>query len=94
MRILGDGGPAEMAQLCNPAETLFDSSGGLLIADYGNRRVRKIATDGTITTIAGNGKIDPGLSFAGSSGDGGPKSTRHFTWWAASHSTQPEFVRE
>ncbi len=52
----GDGGPALSAQLCEPAETIFDSAGGLLIADYGNRRVRSIAADGTITTIAGNGQ--------------------------------------
>jgi sugar lactone lactonase YvrE len=69
----GDGGPAASAQLCDPAETLFDSSGGLLIADYGNRRVRKMATDGTMSTIAGNGENDPGLFYAGSSGDGGPE---------------------
>jgi sugar lactone lactonase YvrE len=69
----GDGGPAAIAQLCYPAETLFDSSGSLLIADYGNRRVRKMATDGTITTIAGSGKNDANLFFPGSSGNGGPE---------------------
>jgi sugar lactone lactonase YvrE len=69
----GDGGPAVSAQLCNPAETLFDSSGNLLIADYGNQRVRKMATDGTITTIAGSGKNDPVFSNTASSGDGGPE---------------------
>jgi sugar lactone lactonase YvrE len=69
----GDGGPASSAQLCNPAETLFDSSGSLLIADYGNRRVRKMSTDGTITTIAGSGKNDPIFSNTASSGDGGPE---------------------
>jgi sugar lactone lactonase YvrE len=69
----GDGGPALSAQLCLPAETLFDGAGNLLIADYGNRRVRKLTPDGTITTIAGSGKFDPSLSSPGSSGDGGPE---------------------
>src|SRR5205814_1485092 len=44
----GDGGPATSAVLCNPAQTLFDNAGNLYIADYGNARVRRIATDGTI----------------------------------------------
>lgn len=69
----GDGGPATTAQLCTPAGTLFDSSGSLLIADYGNRLVRKMTPDGTITTIAGSGKKDTSLSYAGSSGNGGPQ---------------------
>ena len=69
----GDGGAALSAQLCKPAQTVFDSSGSLLIADYGNRRVRKMTPDGTITTIAGSGRNDPALSSPGSSGNGGPE---------------------
>lgn len=57
-----------IAQLCNPAETVFDNSGNLIIADYGNRRV---TPDGTISTIAGNGNKPPALN-AGPNGDGGP----------------------
>lgn len=69
----GDGGTALAAQLCRPAGMVFDSSGDLLIADYGNRRVRKITPNGTIATIAGSGQKDTNLSFPGSSGDGGPE---------------------
>jgi sugar lactone lactonase YvrE len=69
----GDGGPALSAQLCQPAQTLFDSSGSLLVADYGNRRVRKMTPGGTIATIAGDGVEDPNLFFPGSSGNGGPE---------------------
>ena len=69
----GDRGPALNAQLCKPAQTLFDSSGSLLIADYGNRRVRKMTPGGTIATIAGDGENDPRLSYPGSSGNGGPQ---------------------
>jgi hypothetical protein len=43
----------------------MDGAGNVIIADYGNRRVRKIATSGIITTIVGTGA-------SGSSGDGGP----------------------
>jgi hypothetical protein len=69
----GDGGPALSAQLCEPAEVMFDASGNLLVADYGNRRVRAIAAGGTITTIAGSGQIDPALSFPLPNGNGGPE---------------------
>ena len=42
-----------------------DSASDLFIADLGNNRVRKVDTNGIITTIAGTG-------VAGFSGDGGP----------------------
>ena len=71
--VSGDGGPALTAQLCEPAEMVFDSTASLVIADFGNRRVRKITPDGMIATIAGSGANDPALSFSGSSGDGGPQ---------------------
>ena len=70
---LGDGGPAQTAQLCMPAGILFDNTGNLIIADYGNRRVRKVSAAGVITTIAGSGENVPAFSFPGSSGDGGPE---------------------
>jgi uncharacterized protein (TIGR03437 family) len=61
----GDGGPASKAQLGGPSGASFDSTGNLYFADAQNDRIRKIAPDGTITTIAGTGT--PGFS-----GDGGP----------------------
>ena len=68
----GDGGPAPMARLqISLSGQLFaqglsvDSAGNLFIGDIGNHRVRKVAPDGIITTVAGNGE-------SGSSGDGGP----------------------
>jgi uncharacterized protein (TIGR03437 family) len=60
----GDGGPATNAQLNAPASVTF-SGGNLYIADSSNQRIRKVSSDGTITTIAGNGS-------KGFSGDGGP----------------------
>lgn len=62
----GDGGLATLAQLSHPSGAVVDGNGNIFIADYGNRRIRKV--DGIthiITTIAGNGT-------ATSTGDGGP----------------------
>ena len=50
----GDGGPAINAQLMAPGALGTDAAGNLYIAD--GSRVRKISTDGTIITIAGNFK--------------------------------------
>jgi sugar lactone lactonase YvrE len=51
----GDGGTATSAQLDSPWRVAVDGSDNLFIADYGNRRVRKVTPDAVITTVAGNG---------------------------------------
>jgi len=61
----GDGGASTSAQLNAPYGTRFDASGNMYIADALNHRIRKINTNGIITTIAGTG-------VTGYSGDGGP----------------------
>jgi uncharacterized protein (TIGR03437 family) len=55
----GDGGPASKAALSFPTGIALDSAGNLYICDYGNSVIRKVTTDGTIRTIAGNGKFYP-----------------------------------
>lgn len=60
----GDGGPATSASLNNPTALTIDSAGVIYFSDQFNHRIRKIAVDGTISTVAGNGAP----SF---SGDGG-----------------------
>jgi sugar lactone lactonase YvrE len=65
----GDGGPATNATLDSPTGLAMDTAGNLFIVDTSNERVRKVDTNGIITTVAGNG----GSGFIGSfSGDEGP----------------------
>ncbi len=64
----GDGGTASSAGLNNPTALCIDSFGVVYIADQFNQRIRKVATSGTITTIAGTGN-------AGFGGDSGPASS-------------------
>jgi sugar lactone lactonase YvrE len=51
----GDSGPALQATLDKPFGIAFDRKGNLYIADRGNNRVRKVNTQGIITTVAGDG---------------------------------------
>jgi cysteine-rich repeat protein len=61
----GDTGPATLATFRLPEDVAVDAQGRILVADTGNHRIRRIDTDGIVTTIAGNGVV-------GVSGDGGP----------------------
>jgi sugar lactone lactonase YvrE len=64
----GDGGPATQAQLVGPSGIAVDVAGNLFISDSSNNRVRKVSSNGTITTLAGKGAF-------GFSGDGGPATS-------------------
>lgn len=58
----GDDGPAVQARLNGPTAVALAPDGAVLIADTMNLRVRRVAPDGTIATLAGGGDA----------GDGGP----------------------
>lgn len=51
----GDAGAASAALLSAAQDVALDASGNLYVADTGNSCVRKIASDLTITTVAGRG---------------------------------------
>lgn len=61
----GDGGAASEARLDNPFGIARGKDGALYVCDTKNHAIRRVARDGTISTVAGTGK-------AGNSGDGGP----------------------
>jgi gliding motility-associated-like protein len=61
----GDGGPAKDALMMYPLDICLDPIGNLYISEYSGNRIRKISTDGKISTVAGTG-------VEGYSGDNGP----------------------
>ena len=60
----GDSGQASAANVGQPSGIATDAAGNIYIADSANNRIRKIATNGIITTVAGNGT----RGFAGDAG--------------------------
>ena len=53
---IGDGGMATSALLAGPLGVAVDSGHNVYIGDAQNNRIRKVAPNGTITTVAGNGQ--------------------------------------
>jgi uncharacterized repeat protein (TIGR01451 family) len=70
---IADGVSAASTELNNPYNVTLDSAGNLYIADYYNSRVRKVDTNGIITTVAGNGTY-------GSTGDGGAATSAELSY--------------
>jgi sugar lactone lactonase YvrE len=69
----GDGGQATSAELNFPLSVVVDSAGNLFVADAYNFRIRKVASGGVISTVAGNGA--PGFG-----GDGGQATSAQLSW--------------
>jgi uncharacterized protein (TIGR03437 family) len=75
-----DGGPATGALLVGPRSPAIDAAGNIYFADSGNHQVRKITTDGKISTVAGTG----GFATPGAyDGDGGPATKAHLNYFEA-----------
>jgi streptogramin lyase len=69
----GDTGDATAAKLSYPRCAVADASGNVFIADWNNKRIRRVdAATGNITTVVGNGSY-------GFSGDGGPATSAVIT---------------
>ena len=85
----GDGGPATLAALFFPTGILMDGSGNLLFSDSDNRRIRRIAPSGIISTIAGTG-------VQGRTGDGGPAilATLGFVYQMALDSSKRLYISD
>jgi uncharacterized protein (TIGR03437 family) len=64
----GDGGAAINALINTPIAICVDTFGNVYFSDQDNHKIRRIAVNGIITTVAGNGS--PGFS-----GDGGPATS-------------------
>lgn len=71
----GDGGPAINSQFWNVKRVVLDRRGNVYVAEDVNR-IRKISTNGIISTFAGT------LNTSGYSGDGGPATSAHMTYVA------------
>jgi hypothetical protein len=67
----GDNGQATLAILKQPSGLAFDNMSNLYICDVANYRIRKISTNGIITSIAGNG-------IMGNTGNGGYATAAEF----------------
>lgn len=69
----GDGGPATAAHFETPTGIFADASGNVFFADETKNVVRKIASTGIITTVAGN-------DTSGGSGDGGSATAARLSY--------------
>ncbi len=67
----GDGGPATNGELMSPCGLCADQNGNIYVADLSDIKIRKVSTDGIITTLAGTGTF-------GTSGNGGPATGAEF----------------
>jgi uncharacterized protein (TIGR03437 family) len=69
----GDGGSAQSALMSAPAGAVSASGGVVYISDTNNQRIRKIASDGTVSTVAGTGT-------SGFGGDGGSATAAQLSY--------------
>ena len=83
---IGDGGPANDATFDNLGGGAIGADGSVYVADTGHHRVRRIAPDGIITTVAGGGDAPEDGHDAG---DGG-SATDAYLWSPDDVATGPD----
>lgn len=71
-----DGSSAD-AQFSWPTDVAVDGEGGIVVADYGNHRIRRISPDGMVSTVAGSGTV-PSRGFANGGFADGPAAVARF----------------
>ena len=67
-------GPALQAQFHEPISLAVDGAGNVYVSDWVNHRIRRIAPDGTVSTVAGGGLPGPRGDYA----DGRGEAARFF----------------
>jgi streptogramin lyase len=67
----GDGGPASSAEINDPYGVVRGPDGAIYFCETAGQRIRRVAKDGTISTVAGTGQ-------RGYTGDGGPATQATF----------------
>ncbi|MGH8018895.1 MAG: hypothetical protein ACREIA_11475 [Opitutaceae bacterium] len=67
----GDGGPATAAQINDPYGVVRGPDGAIWFCEHAGHRIRRVAADGTISTVAGTGA-------KGYTGDDGPAAQAAF----------------
>ncbi len=78
----GDGGPASQARLRAPRDVTVDADGNVFIADTFNHVIRKVATDGTITTVVGSARKPDAIALSPcelANEQGAPATETHLT---------------
>lgn len=78
----GDGGPATVASLDQPTDVLVTNEGIIYIADSGNYCIRRIGSDGIISTVVGDNDAEDnyGIPQEGFDGDGGLSTEAKFDY--------------
>jgi hypothetical protein len=56
-------GTRTQARFNNPVNMIVHSDGTLIVADFDSERIRKVALDGTVTTVVGPATVTPGQTF-------------------------------
>lgn len=75
-KAIGDGGPAGKAILPGARAVCVDGRGNTYVCEREGNAIRRVATDGTITTLAGTGERGAADGEAGRATFNGPKAIR------------------